>query len=118
MLSSARKESAELLANAKADAEKLIDDATKEAKEILGNINRKVTHESLVYEMMQKESTVFKQRLVSMYKEHINLINKLPEIVDEKLDAEAEEEVVEAPVPEFPAAEPAAELPAAPSVEE
>ena len=28
------------------------------------------------------------------------------------------EEVVEAPVPEFPAAEPAAELPAAPSVEE
>ena len=96
MLSSARKESAELLANAKADAEKLIDDATKEAKEILGNINRKVTHESLVYEMMQKESTVFKQRLVSMYKEHINLINKLPEIVDEKLDAEAEEEVVEA----------------------
>lgn len=99
MLSSAKKESAELLANAKAEAEKLIDDATKEAKEILGNINRKVTHESLVYEMMQKESTVFKQRLVSMYKEHINLINKLPEIVDEKLDAEAEE-VVEAPVEE------------------
>ena len=83
MLSSAKKESAELLANAKAEAEKLIDDATKEAKEILGNINRKVTHESLVYEMMQKESTVFKQRLVSMYKEHINLINKLPEIVDD-----------------------------------
>ena len=100
MLSSAKKESAELLANAKAEAEKLIDDATKEAKEILGNINRKVTHESLVYEMMQKESTVFKQRLVSMYKEHINLINKLPEIVDEKLDAEAAEEVVEAPVEE------------------
>ena len=92
MLASAKKESAELLANAKAEAEKLIDDATKEAKEILGNINRKVTHESLVYEMMQKESTIFKQRLVSMYKEHINLINKLPEIVDEKLDAQAEQE--------------------------
>lgn len=105
MLSSARKESDELLANAKAEAEKLIEDATKEAKEILGNINRKVTHESLVYEMMQKESTIFKQRLVSMYKEHINLINKLPEIVDEKLDEEAAQEeqaqeVVEAPVEE------------------
>ncbi len=101
MLASAKKESAELLANAKAEAEKLIVDATKEAKEILGNINRKVTHESLVYEMMQKESTIFKQRLVSMYKEHISLINKLPEIVDEKLDAQAEkEEVVEAPVEE------------------
>lgn len=105
MLSSAKKESGELLANAKAEAEKLIEDATKEAKEILGNINRKVTHESLVYEMMQKESTIFKQRLVSMYKEHINLINKLPEIVDEKLDEEAAQEekaaeVVEAPVEE------------------
>ncbi len=104
MLSSAKKESDELLANAKAQAENLIEDATKEAKEILGNINRKVTHESLVYEMMQKESTIFKQRLVSMYKEHINLINKLPEIVDEKLDEEAAQEeaaqVVEAPVEE------------------
>lgn len=110
MLSSAKKESSELLANAKAEAEKLIEDATKEAKEILGNINRKVTHESLVYEMMQKESTIFKQRLVSMYKEHINLINKLPEIVDEKLDEEATQEetapeVVEAPVEETPAEE-------------
>ena len=110
MLSSARKESDELLTNAKAEAEKLIEDATKEAKEILGNINRKVTHESLVYEMMQKESTIFKQRLVSMYKEHINLINKLPEIVDEKLDEEAAQEeqapqVEEAPVEEVPAEE-------------
>lgn len=106
MLSSAKKESAELLANAKAEAEKLIDDATKEAKEILGNINRKVTHESLVYEMMQKESTIFKQRLVSMYKEHINLINKLPEIVDEKLDAEEEKEEPTAEVVETPVEEP------------
>ncbi len=104
MLSSAKKESDELLANAKAEAEKLIEDATKEAKEILGNINRKVTHESLVYEMMQKESTIFKQRLVSMYKEHINLINKLPEIVDEKLDEEAAQEET-APVEEAVAEE-------------
>lgn len=105
MLSSAKKESSELLANAKAEAEKLIEDATKEAKEILGNINRKVTHESLVYEMMQKESTIFKQRLVSMYKEHINLINKLPEIVDEKLDEEASQEEQEAQVVEAPVEE-------------
>lgn len=105
MLSSARKESEALLANAKAEAEKLIVDATAEAKEILGNINRKVTHESLVYEMMQKESTIFKQRLVSMYKEHINLINKLPEIVDEQLDAEAAAEEEAAEVVENPVVE-------------
>ena len=110
LLTSSKKEAEEILANAKAEAEKAVNDANATAKEILGGINRKVTKESLVLEMMQKESSMFKQRLVSMYKEHVNLINKLPEIVDEKLDeeeaAEAEAiEVVEAPVVETVAEE-------------
>lgn len=99
LLTSSKKEAEEILAKANAEAEKAVNDANATAKEILGGINRKVTKESLVLEMMQKESTIFKQRLVSMYKEHINLINKLPEIVDEKLDeeeaAEAEAQAVE-----------------------
>lgn len=103
MLANARRESDALLASAKAEAEKLVKDATAEAKEILGNINRKVTHESLVYEMVQKEASEFKAKLVAMYKEHINLINQLPEIVDEQLDEEEKanvvEEVEEAPAP-------------------
>ncbi len=103
MLANARRESDALLTSAKAEAEKLIKDATAEAKEILGNINRKVTHESLVYEMVQKEASEFKAKLVAMYKDHINLINQLPEIVDEQLDEEeqanAVEEVEEAPAP-------------------
>ena len=106
LLANAKKEADEILANANMEADKLINDANAQSKDILGNINRKVTHESLVYEMLQKESTVFKQRLVSMYKEHINLINKLPEIVEEQLDneeneaAEIQEPVVAAPVEE------------------
>ncbi len=96
LLESSRNEADEILTSAKAEAEKLVADANATSKEILGGINRKVTKESLVFEMMQKESTIFKQRLVSMYKEHINLINKLPEIVDEKLDQEeAEAEAAE-----------------------
>lgn len=88
-----------LTANAKAEAEKILADANKEAKDILGNINRKVTHESLVYEMIQKEASEFKSKLISMYREHITLINDLPEIVEEKLDEEAQvEEVAETPV--------------------
>lgn len=86
-----------LTANAKAEAEKILADANKEAKDILGNINRKVTHESLVYEMIQKEASEFKSKLIAMYREHITLINDLPEIVDEQLDEEAQEEVAEAP---------------------
>ena len=82
-----REKSAELR-EAKAEAEKVVKEANAQASEILGNINRKVTHESLVYEMVQKEASEFKSKLVAMYKDHINLINKLPEIVDEQLDAE------------------------------
>ena len=64
---------------------------------------------------MQKESTIFKQRLVSMYKEHVNLINKLPEIVDEKLD---EEEAAEAEAQAAETAEVAEEAPVVETVAE
>ncbi len=110
LLENSRREADAILTSAKEEAERVVNEANATSKEILGGINRKVTKESLVLEMMQKESTMFKQRLVSMYKEHINLINKLPEIVDEKLDkeeAETEQEVVETPVvEEVPVEEP------------
>ncbi len=92
----AKNESEAMIANAKAEAEKILADANREANEILGTINRKVTHESLVYEMIQKEASEFKAKLIAMYREHITLINDLPEIVDEKLDAEETAQVEEA----------------------
>ena len=97
-----------IVADAKADAEAILNDANAQAKDILGNINRKVTHESLVYEMLQKEASEFKGKLINMYKEHINLINQLPEIALEKLDdaeetvEEVVEEVIEETVDEEP----------------
>lgn len=91
-----QKEADTLLADANAKAEAIVADANRQANDILGNINRKVTSESLIYERIQKEASDFKGRLVAMYKEHINLINQLPEIVDEELD-EAEK-VAEEPV--------------------
>ena len=97
----AKNESESMIANAQAEADRILADANREANEILGNINRKVTHESLVYEMIQKEASEFKSKLIAMYREHITLINDLPEIVDEQLDAEEAveaEETVEAPV--------------------
>lgn len=95
MTANSQRESAAIVDSAKAEAEKIINEANRQSNEILGNINRKVTHESLVYEMVQKEASEFKGKLVAMYKEHINLINQLPEIADEKLDAAAKEEASE-----------------------
>ncbi len=94
----AKAEAEKIVADAKAEAEKLLADANAQAKDILGNINRKVTHESLVYEMLQKEASEFKGKLINMYKDHINLINQLPEIALEKLDET--EDTVEEPVEE------------------
>ncbi len=83
-----KRDSAAIIESAKAESERIIADANKKSDEILGNINRKVTHETLVFEMTKKEAVEFKHKLVEMYKEHINLINQLPDIVDEQLDKE------------------------------
>jgi len=94
----AKRESDAIIESAKAEAEKIVKEANRQSNEILGNINRKVTHETLVYDMIKKEASEFKSKLVAMYKEHINLINQLPEIADEEL-----EKAEPAPVAEEPA---------------
>lgn len=102
----AKRESDAIIESAKAEAEKIVKEANRQSNEILGNINRKVTHETLVYDMIKKEASEFKSKLVAMYKEHINLINQLPEIANEELDkaepAPVVEEVAEEVVEEEP----------------
>lgn len=87
-----KRESAAIIESARAQAERIVAEANKKSDEIIGNINRKVTHETLVFDMIKKEASDFKLKLAAMYKEHINLINQLPEIVDEQLDSEKAEE--------------------------
>lgn len=87
-----KRESAAIIDSARAEAERIVAEANKKSDEIIGNINRKVTHETLVFDMIKKEASDFKIKLAAMYKEHINLINQLPEIVDEQLDSEKAEE--------------------------
>lgn len=103
MTANAKRESAAIVESAKAEAEKIINEANRQSNEILGNINRKVTHESLVYDMIQKEASDFKGKLVAMYKEHISLINQLPEIVEAKLDEEEAKAAAEEAASEEPA---------------
>lgn len=97
LTSNAKKDADELIAKATAKADSIVKEANAQSEEILGAVNRNVTHESLVYEMIQKEASDFKSRLVAMYKEHINLINKLPEIAEEQI---AEQEKIEETVKE------------------
>lgn len=113
-----KRDSAAIIESAQAQAERIVADANKKSDEILGNINRKVTHETLVFDMTKKEAVEFKHKLVEMYKEHINLINLLPDIVDEQLDAEASAVAVEPAYEEPVPAEIANEETALPEPEE
>ncbi|MEG1551039.1 MAG: DivIVA domain-containing protein, partial [Oscillospiraceae bacterium] len=116
IVDNANKVANELKANAKNEADGVILSATKQAEEILGTVNRKITHESLAFEMLQKEASEFRSKLIDMYKEHLNLINKLPEIAEDELASE--EPKVEANEQEIEKAEVAEEIEEVEAVEE
>ncbi|MEG2720504.1 MAG: DivIVA domain-containing protein, partial [Oscillospiraceae bacterium] len=113
IVDNANKVANELKANAKNEADGVILSATKQAEEILGTVNRKITHESLAFEMLQKEASEFRSKLIDMYKEHLNLINKLPEIAEDE-----EEPKVEANEQEIEKAEVVEEIEEVEAVEE
>lgn len=92
-----------VMADAKSQADATILNAKKEAEEILGTVNRKVTQESLAFDMLQKEASDFRAKLISMYKEHLSLVNELPALAEEQiLKAEAAQQVSAPVVAEEP----------------
>lgn len=86
-----------MLSSAKGEAADIVAKAKNEADGILGTVNRKVTQESLAFDMLQKESSDFRSKLISMYKEHLNLINDLPALAEEKLAEIEKKEAALAP---------------------
>lgn len=114
----AEDEAKEIVAKAKAEADAVLLQSKKDADEILGAVNRKVMKESLEFEMLQKKAAEFRAHLLGLYKEHLNLINAIPEYVAEEMPQEetASETATEtaAPAEETPAETPApAEAPVA-----
>ena len=101
MISKAKVEAEALTAQAKTEADEKLYNANKEANEILGGVNRKITQEKLVLEMLQKEVGAFKNKMMDMYKEHLTLLDRLPSLAEEQV----EEEPVQAQEPEAEAAE-------------
>lgn len=109
----AEDEAKEIVAKAKAEADAVLVQSKKDADEILGAVNRKVMKESLEFEMLQKKAAEFRAHLLGLYKEHLNLINAIPEYVAEEMPQEeaATETATEAAAPaeEAPAEAPVAE---------
>lgn len=106
MRAKASAEAEEIVAKAKAEADAVVLQSKKDADEILGSVNRKVMKESLEFEMLQKKAAEFRANLLSLYKEHLGLINSIPEYVEKEMPAieKAEEPKAEAE-PEVPTEE-------------
>lgn len=121
MRAKAAAEAEEIVAKAKAEADAVVLQSKKDADDILGAVNRKVMKESLEFEMLQKKAAEFRANLLSLYKEHLGLINSIPEYVEKEMPApeKAEEPQAEAepevPAEEVPAEPEAQEVPAEPA---
>lgn len=103
MLSDASQKAEKILDNAQRTADAKIHEANKQADEIIGGINRKVTQENLVLEMLKKEVAAFRTKMMDMYKEHLTLLDRLPTYSEETeevqdIEPEAAETPVEEPV--------------------
>ncbi len=91
-ITSAQSTSELLLSESKKNAQAIIDEAQRKADERINEVKRSVTHETLVFEMTKREVSEFRASLVAMYKNHIELINKIPFIVESESEPENKEE--------------------------
>lgn len=85
------------LEDAQTEARKIIADAHEQAKAILGNTSSKLQNEAAAYERLKKEVALFKENILGMYKEHLNIFTSIP---DEYEDTDEPEDT--APVYEYP----------------
>lgn len=96
MRAKASAEAAEIVEKAKVEADAVVLQSKKDADEILGSVNRKVMKESLEFEMLQKKAAEFRANLLGLYKEHLGLINTIPEYVEKEMPAPQKAEEPEA----------------------
>jgi cell division initiation protein len=78
--------------SAKDESKKVLADAHEQAKAIIGNTTAKLNAEKAAYEKLQNEVSDFKAGLLTLYREHLALIQAIPA---EETEADEEEEVTE-----------------------
>lgn len=84
-----------IIRDSKAKAEVIISDAEGQVKQVFSESEGKITKERETLAMLQKETTEFKKRLITMYKQHLELISLMPETDENKEQSKQPEESVE-----------------------
>lgn len=90
-----------VIREAKTKAEYIVHDATVKADKIMEKSKKDIEREHVALVQIQKEVASFKNRLLSLYKQHLEVISNLPEIQQEEEPKQAVQE-------ETPVAQPAA----------
>lgn len=98
-----------IVSEAQSRAELMVEEAKTQAKEVLDSVSGAQNEREKVMNDLRQEVTEFKGRLLQMYKEHLTLIDSMPEYTREEPAAAAEEAPVEEPVAEAAPVETAAE---------
>lgn len=100
-----------VIRESKSKAETILLDAKVEAAKIVETAQRNVEIEQTALVTMKKEVTKFKNRMLTMYRQHLDLVATLPEYADELIASEnaalenaQEAEEVSVPVVEEPVA--------------
>ncbi len=101
-----------VIRDSKIKADAILLDAKAESAKIVEAAQRSVEIEQTALETMKKEVTKFKSRMLTMYKQHLDLITALPEFADEMIAGEKAALEASIATKEQPAA------PAAPIAEE
>ena len=83
LLEQAQHDADMLLAETKQKAARMIEEATAEAKEQAVVARDRMIKTQAALDLVEKEADKFKRELLTLYTEHIELINKIPEVEDE-----------------------------------
>ena len=121
ILDKANAEAKEAVLAAEAQAKEILAKSEAKADDLLGTANRTMTQKGLELDMLKKEAAEFKASLLNLYKDHLSLINSIPDYVEEQMaeeTTEAAEEVAEPVAAEEPVAKTAEEAPMEIPVEE
>lgn len=94
LLGDASAKAESLVSEAQAKADRLVEEAGRHAQENLAQLREETERESLLLDQMRSAVSTFRADLIAMYKEHVELINRLPSLTE---DASHEDDPVEKP---------------------
>ena len=97
-----------IIRDSKGKAEVILSEAEANAKQIYYESERRIKKEKETLEQLQKETSDFKKYLLSIYRQHLELITAMPEAADDRAGQRA---AAAEPIPEEPPEELPEELP-------